>query len=88
MLLDVEMAKGLCKVKKNSKNPKTNWKWVGWSRAHLDKKKLENRPKTKFCVCTIRPNMSLVVQQHQIKDWCWSTCCQPLSPAEEILYSW
>ena len=28
---------------------------MGGSRSHLDKKKkLENRPKTKFCVCTIR----------------------------------
>ena len=27
---------------------------MGGSRAHSDKKK-ENRPKTKFCVCTIRP---------------------------------
>ena len=57
---------------------------MGGSRAHLDKKKLENRPKTKFCVCTIRHNMSLVVQQHQIKDWCWSTCCQPLSAYHQL----
>ena len=43
--------KGPRKVKKNSKNPKIIWKWVGGSRSHLDKKKLENCPKIKFCIC-------------------------------------
>ena len=48
-------AKGLCKVKKNSKNSKKIGSgWVGPGLIWI--KKIENRPKTKFCVCTIRPN--------------------------------
>ena len=55
------LPKGLCKVKKIPKIPKKNWKWVGGSRSHSDKKKLENRPKTNFCVCTIRPCLAVHV---------------------------
>ena len=39
--------RGFAKLKKFKKSQK-NWKWVGGSRSHLDKKKLENRPKRKF----------------------------------------
>ena len=45
---DYGFALGALQSLKNSKNPPKNWKWVGGSRSHLDKKKLENRPKRKF----------------------------------------
>ena len=57
-------SKGLCKVKKI---PKIIWKWVGGSRSHLDnKKKLENRPKIKFCVCTIRPCLTVHMEPRDV----------------------
>ena len=56
--------KGLCKVKKI---PKIIWKWVGGSRSHFDNnKKLENRPKIKFCVCTIRPCLTVHVAARDV----------------------
>ena len=38
---------GCCKVKKIP-NIQKNWKWVGGSRAILDRKKMENQEKKKF----------------------------------------
>ena len=47
-------SKGLCKDKKIPKiQKKFGSGWVGPGLIWI-KKKLENRPKTKFCVCTIR----------------------------------
>ena len=48
--------RGFAKLKKLKKNPKQ----IG-SGFHLDKKKLENRPKIKCCVCTIRPCLAVHV---------------------------
>ena len=39
--------RGFAKLKK-FKTSKKMWKWVGGSRSHSDKKKLENRPKNKL----------------------------------------
>ena len=56
------LLRGFAKLKKNSKNPKIIWKWVGGSRSHLDFFfKLKNCPKIKFCVCTIRPCLAVHV---------------------------
>ena len=46
---------GLCKVKKKFKNPNIIWKLVGGSRSHLDKKKLENCPKSSFASVQFAP---------------------------------
>ena len=64
-------SKGLCKVKKI---PKIIWKWVGGSRSHLDnKKKLENCPKIKFCVCTMGLYRDVWIaalrSRHPGRDW-------------------
>ena len=40
---------------------------MGGSRSHLDKnKKLENLPKIKFCVCTIRPCLAVHVAPRDV----------------------
>ncbi len=54
-------SKGLCKVKKIQKiQKKIGSGWVGPGLIRI-KKELENRPKTKFCVCTIRPCLAVHV---------------------------
>ena len=62
LFLDMKgCAKGLCKVKKNSKNPKKIGSgWMGPGPIWI-KKKLENRPKNTFCVGTIRPCLAVHV---------------------------
>ena len=58
--------RGFAKLKK-FENPPKKWKWVGGSRSHLDKKKkLENRPKIKSCVCTIRPCLAVHVAPRDV----------------------
>ena len=57
--------RGFAKLKKFQKS-KNNLE-VGGSRSHLDnKKKLENRPKIKFCVCTIRPCLTVHVAPRDV----------------------
>ena len=78
--------RGFAKLK-NSKIPKTTGS--GWVCPGLIRiKKIGKSSKNKVLRLYNSSQMSLVVQQHQIKYWCWSSCSQPLSPAEEILYSW
>ena len=53
--------KGLCKVKKIPKIPKLFGSgWVGSGPIWI-KKKLENCPKIKFWVCTVRPYLAVHV---------------------------
>ena len=57
--------RGFAKLKKFKKSKK-KLEVGGWVQAHSDKKNLENRPKIKFCVCTILPCLAVHVVPHGV----------------------